>query len=63
MKYLLIDVKQPRKYGEYLILAVSEWNDTSTRVVLFQSAGIIIKNPTQRVGQVQSGSHHHFIEN
>jgi hypothetical protein len=37
---------------------VSEWNDMSTRWLLFH-----YKNPTQRVGLVQSGPHHHLTEN
>jgi hypothetical protein len=41
---------------------VSEWSDMSTRRMLFQKSSPI-KNPTQRVGLVQSGSHHHLIEN
>ena len=41
---------------------VSEWSDMSTRRMLFQKSSPI-KNPTQRVGLVQSGPHHHVIEN
>ena len=41
---------------------VSEWSDMSTRRMLFQKSNPI-KNPTQRVGLVQSGPHHHVIEN
>ena len=36
---------------------VTEWGDMSTRRLLIQSAS------TQRVGLVQSGPHHHLIEN
>ena len=41
---------------------VSEWSDMSTRGLLFQWSSNI-KNQTQRVGLVQSGPHHHLIEN
>ena len=41
---------------------VSEWGDMSTRGLLFQLASTIA-NPTKRVGLVQSGPHHHLIEN
>jgi hypothetical protein len=41
---------------------VSEWDDISIRGLLFQRASTI-KNPTKRVGLVQSWPHHHFIEN
>ena len=40
---------------------VSEWGDTSTRGLLLVSQHY--KNPTQRDGQVQSGPHHHLMEN
>ena len=40
---------------------VSECADISTHGLLFQWASII-KNTTKRVGLVQSGSYHHFIE-
>ena len=42
--------------------SVSEWNDMSTRGLLFQLASTI-KNPTQRVDLEQSGPPHHLIEN
>ena len=38
---------------------VSEWSDMSTRGLLFQWTSTI---KIQRVGLVQSGHHHHFIE-
>jgi len=38
---------------------VSKWGDTFIRGLLFQWASTI-KNPTKRVGLVQSGPHHHF---
>jgi hypothetical protein len=41
---------------------VSEWSDMSTPGLLFQWASTI-KNPTQGVGLVQSGPHHHLIKN
>jgi hypothetical protein len=41
---------------------VSEWGDMSISGLLFQRASII-QYPTKRVGLVQSGPHHHFIEN
>ena len=40
---------------------VSEWSDMSTRGLV--SVSKHYKNPTQRVGLVQSGLHHHLIEN
>ena len=42
---------------------VTEWSNMSTRGLLFQSTSTIYKNPTQCVGLVQSGPHHHLIEN
>ena len=41
---------------------VSECGDMSIRGLLFQRASTI-KNPTKRVGLVQSGPHDHLIEN
>jgi hypothetical protein len=41
---------------------VSEWGDMSIRGLLFQWASTI-KKPTDRVGLIQSGRHHHLIEN
>jgi hypothetical protein len=41
---------------------VSEWGDMFVCGLLFQWASTI-KNPTNRVGLVQSGPHHHLIEN
>ena len=41
---------------------VSEWSDISIHRLLFQWASTIT-NQTQRVGLVQSGPHHHLIEN
>jgi hypothetical protein len=40
---------------------VSMWGDMSIRGLLFQWART--KNPTKRVGLVQSRPHHHVIEN
>jgi hypothetical protein len=42
---------------------VSEWGDMWLSIceLLFQWA--TYKNPTKRVGLLQSGPHHHFIEN
>jgi hypothetical protein len=41
---------------------VSEWSDMSICGLLFQWASTV-KNPTKHVGLVQSGPHHHPIEN
>jgi len=41
---------------------VSEWGDMSISGLLFQRTSAI-KNPTQRLGLVQSGPHHYLIEN
>jgi len=41
---------------------VSIWSDMSTRGLLFQWASTK-KNPTKRVGLVQSEPHHHLIKN
>ena len=41
---------------------VSEWGDMSIRGLLFQLPSTI-KNPTKRVGLVQSGHEHHLIGN
>jgi hypothetical protein len=41
---------------------VSEWGDMFIRGLLFQWASTV-KNPSIRVGLVQSGPHHHLIEN
>jgi len=40
---------------------VSEWGDMSIRRLV--SVSLHYKNPTKRVGLVQSGSHYHLIEN
>ena len=40
---------------------VSEWGDMSIHELV--SVSQHYKNPTKRVGLVQSGPHHHFIEN
>ena len=40
---------------------VSEWSNMSTRGQLFQRASTI-KNPSKRVGPVQSGPYHHLIK-
>jgi len=40
---------------------VSEWIDMSTKHCYFSEH--CKKNPTQRVGLVQSWPYHHFIEN
>ena len=42
---------------------VCQRGDMSIRRLLFQWASTIYKNPTKRVGLVQSGAHHHIIEN
>ena len=42
---------------------VSEWGNMSIRGLLFQWASTIKKKLTNRVGLVQSGPHHHLIEN
>ena len=42
---------------------VSEWGDMSIHGLLFQWASTIKKNQINRVGLVQCGPHHHFIEN
>jgi hypothetical protein len=42
--------------------SVPEWGDMSIRGLLFQWASTI-KNLTKRVCLVQSGPHHHLIEN
>ena len=50
-----------RKSKDWLALNqnnVSDWGNMSTRGLLFQ-----YKNPTKRVGLVQSGPHHHLIKN
>ena len=39
---------------------VSEWSDMSTCGLV--SVNYQYKNPSQGVGLVQSGTHHHFIE-
>ena len=41
---------------------VSEWRDMSICGLLFRWTNTI-KNPTKRVGLVQSGPHHHLFEN
>ena len=40
---------------------VSEWSDMSIRGLLL--VNLHYKNPTKHVGLVQSGTHHHLIEN
>jgi len=42
---------------------MSEWGDIFIRGLLFQCARTITKYPTKHVGLVQSGPHHHLIEN
>ena len=54
-----------RKSTDWLIQNqnnVYEWSDMSTRRLLFQWTSTI-KNQTQHVGLVQSGLHHHLIDN
>ena len=42
---------------------VSECSEMSIRGLVFNQCFSTIKIPSQRVGLVQNGPHHHFIEN
>ena len=41
---------------------VPELSDISILGLLFQCSGAIQKNPTKRIGLVQTGHNHHLIE-